>query len=64
LAAVTHAPHPGDQATVVLFVVGGITWAEIGQLQQLLADSAVAVRVIVGSTAVIAPEDSLLRIVS
>lgn len=38
-SAVTNAaasPHPGDQSTLVIFVIGGISYKEVGQVQALL----------------------------
>jgi hypothetical protein len=68
--AVTEAPHPGAHRTVVLFVLGGITYKEVAQLravleQQLQLDrssgeaAAVPWRVIVWTNRTISSEEVL-----
>lgn len=69
--AVTEAPHPGAHRTVVLFVLGGITYKEVAQLRAVLdqqlqldrssgeAAAAVPWRVIVWTTRTISSEEVL-----
>lgn len=34
-------PHPAEQPVLVLFVLGGISYKEVGQVQRLLQNSGV-----------------------
>ena len=40
-SSVVTSPQPSDQPVLVLFVLGGISYKEIGQVQQLLSQRAV-----------------------
>lgn len=72
--AVTEAPHPGAHRTVVLFVLGGITYKEVAQIRSVLeqqlsldnggggngsGEAAVPWRVIVWTTRTISSEEVL-----
>nr|CAD7576545.1 unnamed protein product [Timema californicum] len=50
--------HPLDHPMVVIFVVGGITAQEVRHIQEAVADSGLATKVLVGSTRLITPLDT------
>nr|CAD7428760.1 unnamed protein product [Timema monikensis] len=50
--------HPLDHPMVVIFVVGGITAQEVRHIQEAVADSGLATKVLVGSTRLIMPLDT------
>nr|CAD7445037.1 unnamed protein product [Timema bartmani] len=50
--------HPLDHPMVVIFVVGGITAQEVRLIQEAVADSGLATKVLVGSTRLITPLDT------
>lgn len=64
-------PHPSDNHVIVIFVVGGISFKEIGQIKSLLScyneklernSCHIAYRVLLGSNMNFVPEDILSRI--
>ena len=53
-------PQPYEQPVLVLFVLGGISFKEVGQVQQLLAQHAVPdARIVILSTRLISAENVL-----
>jgi len=60
VASVATTPHPSDQPTLVLFILGGISFKEVGQVQQALTKHAVPnTRVIILSTRLVSAENVL-----
>lgn len=60
VASVATTPHPADQPILVLFVLGGISYKEVGQVQQMLSKYAVPnTRVIILSTRLVSAENIL-----
>ena len=58
-SAVT-TPQPSDQPVLVLFVLGGISYKEVGQVQQLLSERAVPnTKIAVLSTRIVNAENVL-----
>lgn len=64
-------PKPSDCATVILFVLGGISLAELHDIQQAVDERAAAAsagppppppRILVGATALLQPGDLCLRL--
>lgn len=46
------APHPGDQNVIVIFVVGGISFEEVGQIRRILDESSLRdqdMKILIGS---------------
>lgn len=39
VASVASTPHPSEQPVLVIFVLGGISYKEVGQVQQQLLQS-------------------------
>jgi hypothetical protein len=56
-------PHPAEQPVLVLFVLGGVSYKEVAQVQRLLQHSGVAdSRVILLSTRILGAENVLYQV--
>lgn len=64
VASKSSPPHIGSNNTIVIFVIGGVSIQEIGQLRNIMKTTDVNLRVIVGSNRIILPEDILREILS
>lgn len=52
MISLRHQPRPNDRTTVILFVVGGITMAEVVQIQEAMAACQSKTNLIVGSSGI------------
>ncbi|CAB3986675.1 Sec1 family domain-containing 2 [Paramuricea clavata] len=57
-------PHPSDHPVLFLFVVGGVTCAEIQQINEYISSQNIKTQVIMGSTNILNSQDILSRIFS
>lgn len=63
VASAAASPHPGDQSILVVFVVGGISYKEVGQVQAVLDlhnkthSSGGSGRIVLMSTKTVNPEN-------
>lgn len=65
VAAAVSTPHPAERPVLVLFVLGGVSYKEVGQVQQLLRCKAVPdARIIILSTSMLGAETVLFQMFS
>lgn len=68
--ASTRLPHPGDNNIIVIFVIGGLSYKEVGQIRSVVDNhlnnqstkDPQKLRIIIGSNKLFVPEDILLQI--
>jgi hypothetical protein len=62
-ATTVSTPHPAEQPVLVLFVLGGVSYKEVGQVQRLLQNSGLAdSRVILLGTRILGAENVVYQL--
>ena len=64
VASSVNTPHPAEQPVLVIFVLGGISYREAGQVQQVLRSNAMIsnARIVLLSTRIVGAENILYQV--